>query len=151
MLARWTLLLVVAVVLVGGSSCSSVREMDLSGVPQVALDDPTNAKAIGKAIEERGAVVVYLREGDAVPLRATMDLPMAHLEAGRNVVRFDRDVWLYMSRKEARISADGRRWAALGDLAGLKELFGMTGGTVQVGFRATEAEGSAITFDIEGR
>jgi ABC-type hemin transport system substrate-binding protein len=125
--------------------------MDTSGVPHVTLDDPSNAKAIGKAVEERGAVVVHLREGDAVPLRATMDLPMAHLEAGKNVVRIDRDVWLYMSRKEARISADGRRWAAFGDLAGLKELFGMTGGTVQVGFFATEAEGAAFTFGIEGR
>lgn len=151
MVAREVLVLVVAAGLLGGSSCSSVREMDVSGVPHVILDDPSNAKAIGKAMEEHGAVVVRLREGDAVPLRAAIDLPVAHLEAGKNVVRFDREVWLYMSRKEARISPDGRRWADLGDLAGLKELFGLTGGTVQVGFRATEADGAAITFDIKGR
>lgn len=151
MLARGTLLLVVAAGLLGSSSCSSVREMDVSGVPHVTLDDPSNAKAIGKAMEEHGAVVAHLREGVAVPLRATIDLPMAHLEAGKNVVRIARDVWLYISRKEARISPDGRRWVDFGDLAGLKQLFGLTGGSVQIGFLATEAEGAAITIDIKGR
>jgi hypothetical protein len=151
MLARWTLLTVVAAALASPAGCSSVREIDVSGIPHVTLDDPSNAKAIGKALEERGEVVVRLREGDALPMVVTFDLPVARLEAGKNVVRFSRDVWLYLSRETARISPDGRRWADLGDLAGMKDIFGFDGGKVQVGFRATEAEGAAITVAVEAR
>ena len=148
MLPRWCLLSVVVVVLASATACSSVREMDVSDIPHVTLDDPSNAKAIGKAIEERGEVVVHLREGDALPLLVTFDLAVARLDAGKNTVRLTRDVWLHLSRTVARISPDGRRWTDLGDLAGMKELFGFEGGRVQFGFRATETEGAAITVDV---
>lgn len=149
LLARLTFLSGVASLVASVSACSSVREMDVSGIPQVSLDPPSNAKAIGKAFEDGGAVVVLLRKGDAIPLVASIELPMARLESGRNVLRFSRDVWLYLSRESVRISADRRRWALLGDPEGLQEIFGLERGTVQMGFRATEADGAAITLGVE--
>jgi hypothetical protein len=151
MYARAVALLGVAVLAALLAACTSVREMDVSGVPHVTLDDPSNAEAIGKAFEEKGAVVVHLRKGDTIPLRATLDLPVARLEAGENRLRLTREVWLYMSREVARISPDGRRWADLGDLAGMEELFGFSGGTARIGFQATRDEGAAVTVALEAR
>ena len=151
MIRRRTTLLLLATALLGAPSCSSIRELDLSGVPNVTLDDPSDASAIGKAIEERGAVVVRLKQGEAIPLSMVIDLAMARVEAGNNVVRMTRDVWLYLSRVEAHISPDGRRWAELGDLEAMGELFEIDGSAVQIGFRATAAEGAAITLDVRAR
>ena len=44
---------------------------------------------------------------------------------------------------------DGRRWAEFGDLGGLQDLFGIEGGVIHVGSRATKAEGAAITVGVD--
>jgi len=58
--------------------------------------------------------MVHFAPGDAVPLKLETDLPFATLEAGENLVRFDRDVYLYVAPGAFLVSPDAQRWAEAG-------------------------------------
>ncbi len=134
--------------------CSGVQRLDRSSVPtvtvealQAGLRDPTRfARAFG-----RRGVVVKVRAGDEVRVRLASRLGFATLRAGDNRLRFDRDVWLYVSRRRALISPDGERWVRLGDWRTMKRVFGIRRGSVRVGFGVKKGQGPVISLGVHAQ
>jgi hypothetical protein len=129
-------------------ACSSVRQIDMRGVPKISLADQSKLKTLGKTIEEKGEVVLLVPGGTALRLDASARLPMAVLVPGKNLVRFTRDTYVYHSAKETLLSPDGERWAALGDTSAMRELYGFSGETLHLGFAATEERGCVFSVDV---
>ncbi|MBI5486444.1 MAG: hypothetical protein HY905_03840 [Deltaproteobacteria bacterium] len=130
--------------------CSGIRSVDTAGVPTVTAVD-LGAETVGEAlgrVAQGGAVVVRFAPGDTVPLKMETDLPFATIEAGENVVRFERDVYLYVGPGAFLVSPDAERWAEAGVLEAIKELFGAATGTFQFGFGARAGEPAAFTLSV---
>ena len=86
-----------------------------------------------------------------MPLKAEMDTPIATLIPGDNQIRFNRDAYVHISNRMMLVSPDGERWASIGDWDVLKKLFGIEGGAFNLGFGATEEDGSFMTMKITTR
>jgi hypothetical protein len=144
----WLVLLVVATTTVG---CSSVQRMDMRGVTKISLADSTKLSKVGEILEEEGEAILLIPANTALRLDVSAQLPMALLVPGKNLVRFTRDTYLYCSKKGALVSPDGRRWAALGDMSAIKELYGFSEGQLKIGFSASREAGSVFSVAVMAR
>ena len=88
------------------------------------------------------------QEGQTIPLKVSMALPMVVLQPGKNNLVFTRDTYLLISRSKIEISLDGQRWAGINDWKSQKALLGFDKSTLFVGFGATKEEGTQISNDV---
>ncbi len=142
---------IAAMTLTGG--CSGIHNIKSTGVPIVDLakleKDPAKH---GFGLEQSGkprfphkGLIVRVPKGTTVPLRLALDVSVVALEQGKNLIRFNRDVLIYISRGSLKISPDGRRWARIHDVKAMKELFGMKGrGTIGFGFGISKEKGAGF-------
>jgi hypothetical protein len=134
------------------TGCTSIYHMDSTQLKVIpvseAISEPAKWADVGKELQEGKDVVFHIREGQTIPLRVNMALPMATLQPGKNSLLFTRDTYLLISRSAMRISPDGQRWADISDFKSQKALFGFSKGGVSVGFHATKEEGTEISVDI---
>jgi hypothetical protein len=137
------------------SGCARIHQMDVGGVPVRSLAEITAEPATLEGLREGredAAVVVHVGAGDRLPLRLRVALPAFHVEAGDNVLVFDREAYLYIAPgRMILLSPDGRRWAAPGDGRALRELFGARHGTFEVGFGVGREVGPFASVGLEAR
>ncbi len=138
------------------AGCSSIQTMK-PAAPTVLFGeleaDPAKygfgADKDGKPRFPRKGVVIKIPKGDKIPLQLAMDVTIATLEPGKNWLRFDRDVLLYIAHGEFKISPDGRRWAAIHDVKAIKKLFGMKGrGHFGFGFGISKEKGAGFHVSV---
>jgi hypothetical protein len=133
--------------------CTSIHLMDSTKreVLQVpdGLNEPATWEKVGKEIQAGRDVVLKIRKGQTIPLVITLVFPGAQLKAGENSIVFTRDLYLLISNSAMQVSPDGQRWADIGDFASHKELFGLSGGDISVGFSATKEAGARISVDVK--
>jgi len=72
----------------------------------------------------------------------------ATLQPGVNTLRFERDVYLFLSKDGVLLSPDGERWARLEDLKALKELFGLCRGSMAIGFGVSQKDGGVLSIGL---
>ena len=134
------------------TGCASIHRMDSTKLKVIPVSEDGSRSAqweeAGKMIQEGKEVVFLIREGQAIPLKVNLVLPMARLQPGKNSLVFSRDTYLLISRSILRISPDGQRWADVGDLKSQKKLFGFNQGDLSVGFHASKEEGTQISIDV---
>lgn len=134
------------------TGCTSIHRMDstqLNVFPvSEAISEPARWADAGRELQEGKDVVFHIREGETIPVKVNMVLPMATLQPGKNNLVFTRDTYLLISRSAIRISPDGQRWADINDVKSQKVLFGFNKGGLSVGFHATAEEGAEISVDI---
>jgi hypothetical protein len=129
-----------------------VEGMDLSGVPVRTLGELSqNPSPLEDAMGGDGAAVVKIAAGDRVPLQLRVDTPVFRAEGGDNALVFERDAYLYITKRGALVSPDGERWAAMGDSKALRRLFGMEHGSLQVGFGISRERGPEARVVVEAR
>ncbi|MDD5224391.1 MAG: hypothetical protein PHE84_10395 [bacterium] len=133
--------------------CATIHRMDIAKLNVISVSeivaDPAKMLDYAKIIQEGKDIVFKIPEGQAIPLKLNLDLPVAKLEPGKNQVVFSRDVYLWISKSRARVSPDGQRWADIGNLKSIGKLFGFGKGQVSLGFFATKEEGAAVSVDIK--
>ncbi len=142
---------VVAVVLVA-SGCQSITHFDSSKMKAVEIAStkatPEQLKEAGVVIDAGGESLFLIRKGESLPLVLTVQLPMATVGAGQNILVFTSDTYLLISHAGLRISPDGQRWANIEDLSGQRKLFGFSSGTMSMGLSASESGPAQATIDI---
>lgn len=136
-------------------SCATIHRMDstqLNIVPiSTMTENPSKWRDIGKEIENGKTVVFSVAQGQRLPLKLVMDLPIGKIEKSMNTLLFSRDVYLSMSRTGFEVSPDGQQWASVDDLKSMRKLFGYTKGEVAVSLSATETEGTSISVAISAK
>jgi len=145
-------ILLIGLLLVMMTGCASIHQIDITQLRVVPVSEiiaePAKLEEIGKEIQEGKEVVFHIREGQTIPLKASMVLPMVTLQPGKNNLVFTRDMYLFISRSKIEISLDGQRWVDINDLNSQKTLLGFDKGALSVGFGATKEEGTQISVDI---
>jgi hypothetical protein len=146
-------LLIFGSLLMGATGCAGVHRIavDRSRVMPVStiISDPAALEAFGKDIQGGREVVVFIRKGQTVPIKARLTLPMAELEPAKNSMVFTQDTYLLISKSRFMVSPDGERWAQLHDLKTIKELYGFNSkGHLMVGFGITKEDGAQVTLDV---
>ena len=135
--------------------CVSIYHADITQLKVIpistVISDPDKWEEVGKDIQEGREIVFHIREGEALPLKVNMALPVARLDPGDNSLIFTHDTYLLLSRSTMRISADGRRWADVNDFKSQKALFGFDRGVLSVGLHATKEEGTYLSVDVASR
>jgi hypothetical protein len=94
-------------------------------------------------------VVIRVPAGERIPLEFSLKVPFADLEGGPYAVRFRRDVFICLGRGTMLLGFDGRNFAAIDDVRGLKEVAGVESGKVEVGFGVKKSEGAKIAVGLE--
>lgn len=117
--------------------------------------DPAAGPRLRAAMQGEG-VVLRMRRGETLPVRLTSRLGVAHLavadgKGSSPELVLDRDVWIYIAPRRALISPDGQRWARLGDWKTMRRLFGLRGGSFQVGLGVSAARGAELTLAFDAR
>ena len=141
-------LLVAAVA--GLAGCSGVRTLGRNDITTYTLDRvqaELRAKNGALDLPEQG-IIVKVDKGTRVPLNIDVSAPFASIEPGTNHVRFERDLFVHLTRSGMEISPDGQRWAKVEDLRGLKQLFGSGGGSFAFG-AGINAAGPMVTLTIK--
>lgn len=145
-------LIVVATVLGAAAfGCGGVQKIERDPSQAVRIADfEANPEAFAAKLQNPGdGIFVALKKGDAVALKLALDAPgLAALETQGNRIRFERDVYLFISKDGALLSPDARRWARIQDAKALKDVFGIQGGTLQIGFGASQEEGASIAITL---
>ena len=135
--------------------CAGVRTIDTDSTEKYSaadlVENPKEWKDVSDKIRAGKAVVIMVPEGMTMPLKAEMVTPIATLIPGENQIRFNRDAYVHISDRMMLVSPDGERWASIGDWDVLKKLFGIEGGTFNLGFGATEEEGSFMNMKVTTR
>jgi len=133
------------------SACAGVRAVDLAGVERLSLaelrDSPEeHAEAFSTAGK---GLVIEIPAGETVPIAIDVRTSPFVVEGpGTSAVRFERDVYLYVSSSGVMLSPDGESWAPIQDLDALKEAFGIERGSLSLGFGVSSDEGAVIHFKL---
>ena len=149
------ILLVIVLLPLFSIGCATVQRRDTAHLKVVPLaqlvDDPSQWEAIGKEINDGKTILFKVAQGQRLPLKLIMDIPVGRVERSENILTFNRDLYLLLTRTELEVSPDGHRWAPLGNMRSLKKLFGFRTGQMSVGFRATKDEGTLITLEVKAK
>ena len=140
-----------------GSACSGVQTLDRSSLQTITLRELTTDPSAHQEVLEayatgKGGLILKIEAEDELPLELAIRHPLVSLDTGGNTVRFQRDMYLYLSATELLISPDGERWAKIHDMETWKELFGGfkdgRHGTLSVGLAVTAESGAAVNVVI---
>lgn len=147
-MTRVTLIACAAALAAAG--CSGIRTIDAGTVKTLTLAElpAAAAPAAGVAPVGPGPMIVRVRAGERIPLRLELAAPFAELAAGENALVFSRDVYLYVAPDDVMIGFDGVRFARMGDWEAIRELAGIEGGTLSIGFGAGVSEGPRIDVKL---
>jgi hypothetical protein len=147
--------LILALLSLAAAGCASVQRKDSSQFNVIpfseVMDNPAKWQDIGKDLNDGKTVIFKVAQGQRVPLKITMDIPVGTIEKSDNTLAFNRDVYLLMSKTNWQLSPDGQRWASLGSMTALKELFGFSKGRLSVGVEGTKDTGTVISIELKAR
>jgi hypothetical protein len=140
-----------ALAIVSSTACSGVQTLDTSTIETTTLGDlAENAPDEGQILTpEMEPMIIEIPAGEMVPLAIDVQLPFLTVEAGKNSVRFQRDLFVYLAPDEAMISFDGERWARVGDWDALKEIAGAEQGSLSVGLGVSEELGPQMHVGLK--
>ncbi len=109
-----------------------------------------NPESFVERIKNPGdGILLAIKKGETVTLRLDLKTPsIATLQPGVNTLRFERDVYLFLSRNGVLLSPDGQRWARVEDMKAIKELFGLSRGTLQIGLGVSKEDGAVLSIGL---
>jgi hypothetical protein len=139
-----------AALMAGG--CAHTTTIDLKGVDVVPIADLGGyLKAHPDPFADPAKrIAIRVPAGQPIPIEITLQLPFAELEGGSPAIRFRRDVYILIGKETMLVGFDGRRFAEIADLQGLKEVAGLERGALEIGFSVKEAEGAKIKIGLAG-
>jgi len=145
--------LVVLVLLSSGlTGCSSVQRPDLSATRMVDISSGDEEIARletffqGERLVE--PLIIKVPAGFALPVRFTLDTPIAEMAGVGGDLVFTRDIYLYLSEQMMLVSPDRKSWAPFGDLEGIKDLFAAGQGEIKLGMSADKGSGPLLQVGV---
>lgn len=142
----WLFVAIVLPSALAASGCSHTVVLDTSRadvVPLAGLDGTMKDKGDLFADPAR-SLVIRIPAGERISLEISLEVPFAELEGGGYALRFNRDVFIWIGGGKMLLGFDGRTFAEIDDLRGLKQVAGVERGKVEVGFFAKKSEGAKI-------
>lgn len=134
--------------LLGLSGCGGIHALARPDAPVVTLERFRADSAADGGLPP-GGVIVRIDKGTRLPVNASVSAPFATLEPGDNRLRLDADVFVLLAPGVVDLSPDGKRWARVTDLRGLKRLFGVGKGQFMVGGGIDKASGPLVTVALK--
>jgi len=145
------LAMALSVILVSG--CASIQSIDSSKMDVIPvtglLSEPERYTPIlVSSVQEKKDLIFFIEEGQSVPMKALIVLPMAEHRSSDNQILFRQDTYLLVSQSKIMVSPDGQRWADLNDAKAHKTLYGLSKGFLSIGFHVTKADGPHFTVHM---
>ena len=137
------------------AGCASVERRDSTQFNVIpfseVMDNPSKWQDIGRELNDGKTVIFKVAQGQRVPLKLAVDIPVGTIERSENTLTFNRDMYLLMSKTKWQVSPDGQRWASLGSMRSLKKLFGFSKGQLSVSVQGTKDAGTFISVDLKAK
>ncbi len=150
---KCSLLLTLLCMAVLQTGCSGVHRLDRSKTEVFSVSammaDTAKRTAFSKTIEEGGEAIVMIPEGTVMPFSVELNIPIATLKSGQSEIQFDRDVYVYISSENIMISPDGEKWAELGDMSTIRQLFDFGQRAMRFGLVVSEEKGPYVSISVE--
>jgi hypothetical protein len=145
----------VVTALLFAAGCTTVHRIDSTQfevipVPQ-GLQDASKCEEMQKRISHGKTVILKVAQGEQIPFRLTMDLPMGLLEKCESAFAFKHDTYFLLSEKKFYLSPDGQRWASVASPRSLGKVFGFRRGNVSFGFVSRTNESTFMKVEIEAK
>ncbi len=137
------------------AGCATVHHLDSTKCEVIpvppGIQNTNTLLDVKQRIENGGFVIFKVANGERMPLKVTLDLPMGALEQTEYRFDFKHDTYFLMSRKGLRLSPDGQRWADFTSRGALKKVFGFKHGqfSFSFGFTSTTNEPPFMSVDIK--
>ena len=77
--------------------------------------------------------------------------PVVSLMTGENRIKFEQDVYLFISSSGVMLSPDGKKFAPIHKMKALKKLFGMDKGSLSIGFGISKETGPEIRVAFDSK
>jgi hypothetical protein len=147
------LAIIITVLLAAG--CSSIHRLDSSkyqviAVPQ-GLRDGSRVAEVAQLLTNGTPVIFKMINGEQMPLKLAVDLPMGTLEKGDCRLAFKRDTYLLLSQRGCLLSPDGQRWASIQNPKSVTRLFGAKHGEFRFGFSSFTNEEPFMSVEVKAR
>lgn len=137
------------------AGCASVQRRDITQFKVIpfseVVEDPSKWQDIGKEINDGRTVIFKVAQGQRVPLKLTMDLPVGTIEKSENSLTFSREMYVLMSKTNWQVSPDGQRWASPWNIRSMKKMFGFKKGQLSVGIQGTKEAGTFISIELKAK
>ena len=136
---------ILCLVLAGCGGGIQVLRTELPVIRVGDLDD--SAKEYLSALKGDG-VIIKFDQGEAVPVEVITELPFAALANGNNQLVFSRATWLYLGKGGAALSPDWQRFAPVHDIKAIKKLYGVSHGSMTIGFAISKEAGAHMQAGV---
>ncbi len=145
------MLVIAALLLAAG--CTTVHRLDSTKcqvipVPQ-GLQNPSVCESMCAQIARGESVILKVAEGERMPLKLAVDLPMGTLEEAENTFVFKHDTYFLLAENKFCLSPDGQRWANVSSPRSVAKLFGAKHGVVSFGFTSKTNEPPYMSIDVK--
>jgi hypothetical protein len=136
------------------AGCTSIHRLDSTKydvitVPQ-GIKEPHKLEGVDQRISRGEPVIFKVAEGERMPFKLTMDLPMGKLEKSDYQFAFNHDTYFLLSKKAGfQLSPDGQRWASIASPKSMAKLFGFKHGEVAFGFTTSTNENPFMNLEIK--
>jgi hypothetical protein len=135
---------IILVLSLSAVGCSTIRHLDsrqheVVPVPE-GVRDPSRFDDMQKRISQGEVLIFKVAQGERMPFRLTLDLPIGTLEKSENTFTFKHDVYFLFSKARFDLSPDGQRWASITSQRSLAKLFGFKHGEFSLGFSSATNE-----------
>jgi hypothetical protein len=137
------------------TGCTTIHRLDSTKckvvpVPQ-GVQDPAKFEDISKRISQGNTVILKVAQGERMPFKLTMDLPMGTLEKSEYTFVFKQDMYFLLSQKKFHLSPDGQRWASIDSPHSLAKLFGVKHGEFSLSFSSATNERPFMSVDLKAK
>lgn len=135
------------------AGCTSIHRFDSTQltvitVPQ-GIQNPDSLQDVTQRLTNGLPVVFKVANGERMPFKLEIELPMGALEKSSSAFVFNRDTYFLLSQKGMQLSPDGQRWADITSPRSLSKLFGFKHGSVAFGFSSGTNETPFINMVIK--
>jgi hypothetical protein len=143
---------VIAIVLAAG--CTTVHRLDSTQfevIPVPAgIQNSNTLQDVARRITNGIPVIFKVANGERMPFKLGMELPMGTLERADYTFAFNRDTYFLLSKKAGlQLSPDGKRWASITSPKRLAKLFGFNHGEFLFAFNSATNEKPFIKVEIK--
>ena len=132
------------------SACKTGQSTDTANIERITLTQlKTDGEKYGNILRAGKPLIIKIPAGATIPIQLNLEVGFASFVPGDNNLRFDKATMLLISQKGLLLSPDGKDWAPIQDIKGLKKIFNIKGGSLALQFSARAKDGPFIRVNLQ--
>jgi hypothetical protein len=135
--------------------CASVHRIDSTKFKVIPIPEGLKEASAGEDMQRRisqgETVILKVAEGEQMPFKLSVDLPVGALEKSESTFKFKHDTFFLLGKGKFYLSPDGQRWANVANPNAIAKLFGIKHGSVAFGFSSSTNESPFMRLEVEAK